>query len=489
MRLRTLAVGVLLLVGGVDAVSAQAADPALMARGAYVAKAADCAACHTDPAAGKAYAGGYAIQSPLGTIYSTNITPSHDHGIGDWSEKEFARAVREGVAKDGTHLYPAMPYDAYSGMTDDDIHALYAYFQGSVAPVDEAPAKRTSLGFPYGIRASMIGWNLLYLDHHRYESVNGQVPDASRGRYLVDVLGHCGSCHTPRNTLMAADSSSYLAGADLGGWHAPDITSDPVSGIGGWSEDELASFLKNGHVDGKAIAAGGMAEAVEHSLRHLTDADLHVMAAYLKSVPAKGSSAEAKASYAYGEPASSAYGFSSPAAQATANAADAARTAITGTPSNAGKPADITNGAQLFESACATCHQPAGSGTADHYYPSLYRNSTTGAATPNNLVMTILEGVKRVGADGPTAMPAFKDDLDDEQVAAVASFVSKRFGNAGMAIDAAKVAELRRGGPPAKIQSLMPWLLGVGVVVLLGVVILIVSLVRRRRRRHRRQFH
>ena len=482
MRLRYLALGAALLAGVMNVASAQSVDAALVARGAYVARAADCAACHTDPAAGRPYAGGCAIQSPLGTIYSTNITSSHSHGIGEWSEADFARAVREGVAKDGTHLYPAMPYDAYSGMTDDDVHALYTYFQ-SVAPMDQAPKKQTSLGFPYGIRASMVAWNALFLDHHRYESQNGEVPDASRGKYLVDVLGHCGSCHTPRTTLMSADNGNYLAGADIGGWHAPNITSDATDGLGGWTEDEIASFLQNGHVAGKAVAAGGMAEAVEHSLRHLSDADLHAMAAYLKTVPARPAAVTtSKASYSYGEPASGTYDFGSTAAVATETAASAARTGTAGTPSNSGKPSDMTNGAQLFEAACATCHQPAGSGTGDHYYPSLYRNSTTGAATPNNLVMTILEGVKRVGADGPTAMPAFKEDLDDTQVAAIATFVSKQFGNPGLTIDAARVAELRRGGPPAKLQQLMPWMLGVGGLLIVALIVLMVRLATRRKR-------
>lgn len=483
MRYRYLALGAALFLGAAGVASAQTPDPALVARGAYLARAADCAACHTDPSAGKAYAGGYAIQSPLGTIYSTNITPSQGHGIGEWSEADFGRAVRDGVAKDGSHLYPAMPYDAYSGMTDEDVHALYTYFQSSVAPVDESPKQRTALGFPYGIRAAMFGWNLLFLDHHRFESENGQVPDASRGKYLVDVLGHCGSCHTPRTTLMSADKGNYLAGSDIGGWHAPNITSDGTSGIGGWTEDELVAFFKNGHVEGKGVAAGGMAEAVEHSLRHLSDADLHAMAAYLKSVPAKTSVVpSSQASYSYGEPAAKAYDFDSTAAVATETAANAARVATAGVPTNTGKPVDITDGAQLFESACATCHQPAGSGTKDQYYPSLYRNSTTGAATPNDLVMTILEGVKRNGADGPTSMPAFKEDLDDAQVAAIATFVSKRFGNPALSIDAAKVAELRRGGPPAKLQQLMPWLLGLGAVVIILLVILIVRLARRRSR-------
>ncbi|MHC1479809.1 c-type cytochrome [Frateuria aurantia] len=463
-------------------VAAQGQDD-LAAKGAYIARAADCAACHTEPG-GKAYAGGYAIASPLGTIYATNITPSKTAGIGGWSEAQFARAVREGVSADGHRLYPAMPYTDYAGISDSDIHALYTYLNQQVAPVDTPPAHVTQLGFPYGIRASMAFWDLLYLKKPSHAEVDPQ-DSLARGRYLVDVLGHCSSCHTPRNLLMATDSKRYLAGGDVAGWHAPNITSDPNAGIGGWSEDELAGFLKTGHAAGKAQAAGGMAEAVEHSLRYLSDSDLHAMAAYLKSVPAQADPAVSQPDYSYGQPPAKTYDLDNAQSRTSLDAASAS------TPIGAALLASrtytdlpkVTEGARLFADACASCHQPSGAGTEDHYYPSLYHNSTTGAATPNNLVMAILHGVDRKGADGPTYMPAFAQDMNDEQVAAVASYVASRFGNPQLKVDAGTVRELRAGGPPPALKAMMPWLLALGGIVVLIVLGLIIHLLRRKPRR------
>lgn len=452
----------------------------LVKQGGYLARAADCAACHTVPHGGKPFAGGYAIQSPLGTIYSTNITPSKTAGIGEWSEAQFARAVREGVAADGHHLYPAMPYDAYSGITDNDIHALYLYFTSTVAPVDDAPAKTTQLKFPFNVRYSMAAWNALFLNHQRFQS-GTQDPTLARGRYLVDVLGHCSSCHTPRNTLMANKPSAYLGGADIGGWYAPNITSDPVSGVGGWSTAELVGFLKNGHVQGKAVAAGGMAEAVENSLRHLTDADLQAMSAYLKTVPPLRTPGQTKAAYDFGKPVQNAYSFDTAQSLDALDAADQARARSRQVETQRSNVAGVTDGAILYDSACASCHQPSGAGTADNYYPSLYHSSAVGAAKPNNLVMTILEGVHRTGADGGIAMPAFKRDMDDAQVAAVANFVAQHFGNADMQVSTADVTAIRGGGKKPALLMLAPYIVPVMIIGLLLLGWVSTVLVRRRK--------
>jgi mono/diheme cytochrome c family protein len=472
---------------GLGALSASAADgnDEVAKRGEYVARAADCAACHTASAKdGKPYAGGYAIGSPLGTIYATNITPSKQAGIGNWTEQQFAKAVREGVAADGHHLYPAMPYTDYSGITDDDIHALYVYLTTRVAPVDDAPKHTTQLGFPFNVRASMAGWNLLFADKPDTQAPNLKDPLA-RGRYLVDALGHCGSCHTPRNVLMATDKSLYLSGGEVAGWYAPDITSDPVAGIGAWSVDELAHFLKTGHAAGKAQAAGGMAEAIEHSLRYLSDDDLYAMASYLKTVPAQGTAGQMTPAFDHGQPPAKEYDFDGP------NSRTGVRDAAAVTPMGAALLASRTftetpkvrEGARLYADACASCHQPDGSGTADHYYPSLFHNSTVGAERPNNLVMTILHGVDREGGDGPTYMPAFGKDMTDAQVAAVASYVAQRFGNASLKMDERLVGELRAGGPEPAIKRLAPALLiALGAVVVLLILWL---LLRRSRRRAR----
>lgn len=480
--LKLAATALLLAAGTSGAIAAQTSDP-LAAKGEYIARAADCAACHTLKG-GKPFAGGYAIASPLGTIYATNITPSKTAGIGNWTEAQFARAVREGVSADGHHLYPAMPYPDYAGISDSDMHALYTYMTTRVAPVDAEAAHATHLGFPYSIRSSMALWNLLYLKSPSHADVDAG-NTLARGRYLVNALGHCSSCHTPRNLLMATDNSRYLAGADVAGWHAPNISSDPVAGIGGWSEDELAGFLKTGHAAGKAQAAGGMAEAVENSLRYLSDSDLHAMAAYLKSVPAQHDPAVTHPAYGYGQAPARIYDLDNAPSRKSLDAAAASTPigeALLASRTYTDLP-NVTEGARLFTDACASCHQPSGAGTEDHYYPSLYHNSATGGVTANNLVMAILHGVDRTGADGPTYMPAFDRDMNDAQIAAVANFVASSYGNPALKVDAAQVKMLRAGGPPPALKLWMPRLLALGAIVILLLAGLLITLLRRKRSR------
>jgi len=246
------------LVGCADAVAQPDEVKALIEQGRMVATGADCMACHTVPRKGKPFAGGYGIASPLGTIYSTNITPS-TQGISDYSEEDFSRAVRKGIRRDGGHLYPAMPYDAYAEMTDDDLHALYTYFMKGVVPVDEEAVDHTALPFPFNIRSSMVLWNVLYATKEPFQPDPTKSDELNRGTYLAGALGHCSSCHTPRGPLMGEVSSAYLSGGPVGPWFAPNITSDPVSGIGSWSDDELVQYLSTGHTEGKIRprAAGG----------------------------------------------------------------------------------------------------------------------------------------------------------------------------------------------------------------------------------------
>ncbi|WP_049621568.1 c-type cytochrome [Frateuria defendens] len=451
---------------------APAADAALIERGAYLARAADCAACHTDPKGGAPFAGGYAIASPLGDIVASNITPSKTAGIGHWSEQQFARAVREGIDAEGHHLYPAMPYTAYAGITDEDMHALYAYFTQGVQPVDTVPPA-TRLPFPFNLRASMAVWNALYLKNQRFQPDAAAGADLNRGRYLVDVLGHCSACHSPRTALMAEDGSRYLAGGEVGGWLAPNLTSDPVSGIGGWSNEELVAYLKTGHVAGKAQAAGPMAEAIGHSLRHLSDADLGAIAAYLKTVKPLRDGADRQPAYALaGSATPTPLTVSEPLPAKDSNSDP-----------NALADTRSTDGALLYNGACASCHQLGGQGTADRFYPSLNHNTAVGASRPNNLVMAILEGVHREGADGEVLMPGFAHDLDDTQVAAVATYVSRQFGDPKATVTAAQVATLRHGGPAPRLLTLMPWLIGLAAIVVLAVLALVLRGLRRKRRR------
>ncbi|WP_371190662.1 c-type cytochrome [Tatumella sp. UCD-D_suzukii] len=445
--------------------SAQAADtPAaasVIEQGKYLSIAADCGACHNSPGpSGAPMAGGYAVSSPMGNIIASNITPSKIFGIGNYSEADFARAVREGVNAKGEYLYPAMPYTSYSKMTDSDISALYQYFMHDVNPVNKA-APATHLPFPFSIRSTMALWDLLFADNQRLTPDTQGSAQLNRGNYLVNALEHCDTCHTPRNFMMGQKNSEALSGSQLGSWYAPNITSDKTAGIGSWSNDELYRYLKTGHVNGKAQAAGPMAEAIDHSLQYLSDDDLHAIVAWLRQVPPSG-------------------------AAATVSRFDQ------------GKPSETENtlrsvahpdaGWQIYSSTCASCHQANGEGS--QFYPSLFHNSATGATTPDNLIATILFGVHR-HADGQyIAMPAFgpagafSERLNDQQVADVANYVLKHHGNAALSVTADQVKTVREGGPtPIIVRLANPAVLAGGVIVILVLILLAL----RKRRKHVRK--
>lgn len=440
-------------------------DDELIQQGEYLARAADCSACHRPPEeSGQPFSGGYVIASPMGDIIASNITPSREYGIGDYSEAQFKRALTEGIRADGAHLYPAMPYTAYSGLTDDDIHALYSYFMHGVEAVDE-PTPETSLPFPFNLRVSMAAWNFLFLDD-AYTHDPEQSDTLNRGRYLVDTLGHCSACHTPRNALMGENNDRYLAGANVGGWYAPNITSD-ASGIGNWSVEELVQYLRTGHVENKAQAGGGMAEAIEHSLRYLSDDDLHSMAVYLKQVPPTAIGPAIDVSQAPREV--------EPVSPATLEP-------LRNDDPQAMSDGKRTDGQTLYNGACASCHQIDGQGTDDQFYPSLIHNTATQGANADNLIMSVLQGVHREIDDYTVAMPAFGEQLNDEQIAAVSNYVLSQFGNPELEVDAARVTELRQGGPTPLLVKAMPWLMAAGVIFALFVLGLIVFLIRRKRR-------
>ena len=351
-----------------------AADPsgqtaAVVDRGEYLATAADCGACHTAPD-GKPFAGGLPISTPLGTIYSTNITPSADFGIGRYTEEEFSRALRRGVRRDGANLYPAMPYTSYAKFTEDDAHALYFYFKQAVKPVDQS-APRTELPFPMNIRASMMAWNLLFRNTAAFVPDANQSAAWNRGAYLVQGAAHCSTCHTPRGFLMQEETSRALSGAQVGPWYAPNITSDPISGIGSWPKEDLVAYLRTGHLSRKAQAAGSMGEAVEKSFQHLTASDLDAIATYVMSVPAVHDPGDDVSRFTAGK------AFSE---LATLRGRD-------GITSDEADPA----GAVLFQGNCASCHSAEGQGSKDGYYPSLFLNSATGAKNATNLVAAILD--------------------------------------------------------------------------------------------------
>jgi fructose 5-dehydrogenase cytochrome subunit len=448
---------------------AQTADPtgaALIEQGRYVAVAGDCAACHTKPNGGKPFAGGYGIVSPLGAIVATNITPSKNAGIGTYTETQFADALRHGVRADGAHLYPAMPYTSFAGMTDADVHALYTYFMNGVAPVDDVPPP-TKLPFPFNLRLSMVGWNLLFLDDRRFTPNATKSPEWNRGAYLTGVLEHCDACHTPRNLLMAETDSKAFAGASLGSWYAPNITSDPVSGIGGWSNAELVQYFKTGVAHGKGQAAGGMAEAVQNSLQFLTPDDLAAIAVYVKTIPAIRDPGETQPPYAEGSPADFEAGLRGKAKQTS------------------GGP--IEGGAALFSGYCASCHQPTGSGTPNQSYPALFHNSTTGGVNADDMVSAILFGVDRTVGDNHVLMPrfdqlSFVQMLSDEQIASISLYVAQQFGNSSLHVTAADVATIRAGGPAPPLAAVSTYAVPALVIVAVIIIALIAVLLVQRRR-------
>lgn len=427
-----------------------------ISKGQYIAIAADCAACHTTKG-GAAFAGGYAIDSPMGAIWSTNITPSKQFGIGNYTQEQFARAVREGVTPDGHRLYPAMPYTAYAMMTDEDMAALYQYFMTEVKPVEVA-SKETKLPFPFNVRASMIGWNAIYANNKPFTPDAGKSQEYNRGNYLVNGLAHCSACHTPRTLLMGEDIHRPLGGGSLGAWYAPNISSDKAAGIGGWSDDELYTYLKTGHVMGKAQAAGPMAEAVEHSLQYLGDGDLRAIVTYLKQAPAVTGN-EAQPRYAVGQPSMDEF-------------------ALRG---NAVK--NVDPGWKVYSGTCAACHGAQGEGTSG--YPSLFHNTTAGADRADNLIATILYGVHRDVAHKAIAMPGFGPDaaytqrLSDQQVADVSNYVLKSFGQAKPDVTPQAVALIRAGGPTPTLVTLARYGIPAGVVIL---IVLVLLLVRRSRK-------
>jgi mono/diheme cytochrome c family protein len=438
-----------------------AAPPTLEEQGRRLAVAGDCMACHTVPDSDKPFAGGYAINSPFGAIYSTNITPSKTAGIGNYTEPQFAAAVREGVRADGSRLYPAMPYTSYVHLSDQDVAALYGYFMHGVKPVD-TPGPVTALNFPFNLRFSMIGWNLLFLDSRDSPAPVVSSAQLQRGEYLTNTLEHCGACHTPRNPLMAEIKDQALTGGMVGPWYAPNITSDPVSGIGAWSDDELIEYLGTGRAKGKNQAAGGMAEAVQNSLQFLPREDLAAIVAYLKSTQPVREPGATVAAFSY-----------------TGNGNGLAESTLRG----AGKFNEhdsLHSGAALYSGLCASCHQPSGKGSANQAYPSLLNNTATGLSTPANLISAILYGVDRLDGEHHVLMPrfdglSFVQPLTDQQVADVANYVLQHYGNGAISVSAKDVTVARNGGEAPLLAVVQPYILPamvIGAVLVIGLVAL-----------------
>ncbi len=365
---------------------------ATVARGQELAALGACAVCHTDPDGGIVNAGGRALATPFGTVYSTNITPDPETGIGAWSYPAFERAMREGIHRDGRHLYPAFPYPHFAKTTDADLQALYAYLMAQ--PPVRADNRRADLAFPFSWRPLLAAWNALFHRAGPFEADPTKSAAWNRGAYLVEGLGHCGSCHSPRNALGAERGGAYLAGGFVDGWEAPPLTSLSHAPIP-WSEDELYAYLRSGESRFHGVAAGPMAPVVKE-LAALPDADIRAMAVYLGS-------------------------FQDHAIDAPAQDVLAAQLeTLTRTPIASGV------GARLYEGACAVCHAVGGAALFGSR-PSLALNSNLHGAVPDNLLQVILHGIASPAASDLGYMPAFKDSLTDDQLAELVSYLRQQF--------------------------------------------------------------
>jgi mono/diheme cytochrome c family protein len=389
---------------------ASLAKASLVEQGAYLARAADCLACHTSQG-GKDYAGGLEIRLPFGALYSTNITPDKETGIGNYSDQDFLNAVHRGIRRDGARLYPAMPFTSYGYMTDADVLAIKAYLF-SLPPV-HASAPANTLEFPFNQRWSMNFWSVLFNRDTRFAPDSSKTPEWNRGAYLAEALAHCGECHTPRNLAFALDNRRKFAGAVTAGWRAFNISSDKATGIGGWRDDDLIAYLSIGHADGHGTASGPMGEAVDRSFSQLAPEDIRAVVAYLRSVPAVASP-DLPAPPAPPAPASHKQGG--------------------GTSDPRGK--------MVFEGACASCHGWSGESAISPFA------TLTGAEAVNdpgatNVAQIVISGTER-RTQGAVSMPAFGSAYSDAEIAAVANYVTARFGSKGSALTAQDVAELRK---------------------------------------------
>ncbi len=390
--------GLCAAAGGIDP-----QDFGQIERGHYLAVVGDCAACHTLPGGGPAFAGGRPIETPFGNLLAPNITPDPVTGIGAWTDDEFVNALTKGTGRDGTRLYPAMPYTYYTRLTREDALAIRAYLN-TVAAVRN-PVEPNQLPFPFNIRQSMAIWDELYFTPGAFVPDARKTAEWNRGAYLAEGLGHCGLCHTPKTTLGGDKNAERLQGYALQGWFAPDITNDPRRGLGAWSVDDVATYLRSGHSPTSA-ATGLMAETVNLSTSHMSDADLKAIAVYLKDQ----GGVDAK--------------------QTTPASPDAK---------------EMTTGAKIYADECSGCHSANGKGIAG-LFPALTSSAVVQQLDPTTLLHIVLRGTRSVATDAaPTAaaMPSFAWPLKDEEVAAVLTYIRNSFGNSAPPVSAGAVSAAR----------------------------------------------
>ncbi|WP_176057666.1 molybdopterin cofactor-binding domain-containing protein [Paraburkholderia sp. BCC1876] len=396
---------------------ASAFAPELVARGKLLAALGNCAVCHTAHN-GVPNAGGKPLDTPFGTVYSTNLTPDGQTGIGNWSLEAFVRAMRQGISRNGHRLYPVFPYTSFQNTSDDDLKALYAYLMAQT-PVRSRPPE-TKLPYPFSVRPLMSAWNALFLGRTTFTASATQSAQWNRGAYLVNGLGHCSACHTPRNAFGAEKSgAAFMGGGIAEGWEAPalsTLSNAPVP----WSEDELFSYLRYGHAPLHGVAAGPMAPVVG-DLAALPDSDIRAMAAYLASLNPLEPNADPVALARQYEQAS----------------------AITGAP--------VGLGARLFDGACAACHHTGNGPQLFGAHPSLALNTNLHSATPDNLIRVILDGIGSPARPELGTMPAYRDSFNDAQVSELVSYLRQQFAGGKPAWQdvATSVARIR-ATPPAE---------------------------------------
>lgn len=418
-----------LRISAQSSVSGDSEHQSIIGKGKYLATAGDCIACHTRPG-GELFAGGVAFKTDFGTIYSANITPSATTGVGKWTKEQFARAMRQGISADGSHLYPAFPYTAYTKVSDEDIEAIFEYLK-TLTPVDYTPPKN-QMPFPFNQRQLMMFWNKMFLKEGAFKPDGSKSTDWNRGAYLVEGLSHCGACHTPRNLIGGEIADRALSGGVyqdnivdavhgseivpiddemVRKWSTSNLTSSP-RGLGAWSMDEIAAYLKTGH-NARAGAFGPMAEVIKYSTQYLTDEDVHAMAVYLKSLP--------------------------PIEQPITKPVSAEQ---------------MKQGEIAYSARCVSCHQPTGLGTpprpdADraHISPPLVGNTVVQAEDPATLINVILYGAHEIvqKENAWPKMPGLELDfgLDDNKIALIASYVRNSWGNKGNAVDPKDVTKQR----------------------------------------------
>ena len=387
-----------LLVAMITHAALAGGEPTQVQRGEYLARAGDCISCHTAQG-GAPYAGGLKLDTPFGYMLAPNITPDPDTGIGRWSNADFYRALHDGVNKRGQDMYPTMPYDFYTRATREDIDAIYAFLR-TVKPVRNQ-VDINHLHFPFDQRWSMAAWRELYFTEGLYRPDATKTASWNRGAYLVEGFGHCSDCHSPRNLMGGIEKSRDFDGAVIDGWFALDLTSDIATGLGAWSVEEIATYLKTGVNKGKTTTLGPMAEVVRNSLSYLTDADRTAMAEYLKSIPPESRLRKGR------------------------TAPDPTR----------------ARGAALYMDNCGGCHQATGRGIPG-VFPPLKGNGVVVAPDANNILKVVDGGIKARG--NYIAMPSFKDQLTDQQVAEIANYIRTSWGNsAAPNVTSAMVANMR----------------------------------------------